>query len=59
MTSFVIVELLIFIAYFVEHNISYQLCKFQLSRMSGSNFTEGVENTSPREKKPSAFWVKQ
>ena len=30
----------------MEYNISYQPCKFQLSRMSGSNFTEGgVENT--------------
>ena len=27
-------------ANFVEHNISYEPCKFQLSRMSGSNLTE-------------------
>ena len=32
-------------AYFVKHDINYQPYKFQLSRMSGSNFTEGVENT--------------
>ena len=32
-------------AYFVKHNISYQPCKFQLSRISGSNFTEGVKDT--------------
>ena len=45
MTSFIIVKLSKF-ACFVEHNISYQPCKLQLSRMSGSNFTEGgVENT--------------
>ena len=29
---------------FVEHTIRYQHFKFQPSRMSGSNFTEGVEN---------------
>ena len=34
-------------AYFGEHNISYQLCKFQLSGMSGSNFTEGGVNPAP------------
>ena len=34
-------------AYFVEHNISYHSCKFQLSRMSKSNFTEGLKNTPP------------
>ena len=38
------------ICIFVEHNISYQPCKFQLSRMCGSNFTEGWD--------PSAFRVK-
>ena len=27
--------------YFVEHNISCQPSKFQSSRLSGSNFTEG------------------
>ena len=31
----------------VEHNISYQPGNFQLPRMSGANFTEGVENTPP------------
>ena len=31
------------LAYFVEPNISYQPCKFQLSRMFGSNFKEGME----------------
>ena len=50
----------------MEHNISYQPCKFQLSRMSGSNLTEavqrGVENTHPPKcctgrKKTSAFRV--
>ena len=40
MTSFVIVKLLnLYI--FVEHNIGYQPCKFQLSKMFGFNFTEG------------------
>ena len=29
------------LAYFVEHDISYQPSKFQCSRMSGSNFMEG------------------
>ena len=29
----------------MEHNISYQPCKFQLSRMSGSDFTEEVGKT--------------
>ena len=28
--------------YFVEHDIGYQLFKFQCSRMSESNFMEGV-----------------
>ena len=41
MTSFIIVKLSN-LHYFVEHNISYhQSCKFQLSRMSGSNLIEG------------------
>ena len=58
MTSFIIVKL----SYFVEHNISYQPCKFQLSRMSGSNFTEGGgKHPSPQcctgRKQPSAFRV--
>ena len=35
------------LAYFVEHNISYQPCKYQLSRMSGSNFTSGGGGGSP------------
>ena len=45
MTSFIIVKLSNF--YFVEHDISYQPCKFQPSRMSGSSLTEGVQNTPP------------
>ena len=62
MTSFVIVELPN-LHNFVEHNISYQPCKFQLSRMSGSNFTEGGGGGKHRQcctgrKKPSAFRVK-
>ena len=62
--SFVIADLSKF-AYFVEHNISYQPCKFQLSTMFGSNFTEGGgKHTLPPpqcctgRKKPSAFRVK-
>ena len=43
------------LAYFVEHNISYQPCKFQLSKMSGSNFTEGGAVPGA---KSSAFRVK-
>ena len=31
------------LAHFVEHDIGYQPSKFQCSRMSGSNFMEGVE----------------
>ena len=31
----------------MEHNISYQLCNVQLSRMPGSNFTEGVGGKHP------------
>ena len=46
MTSFVTVELSK-LAYFVEHNMSYQPGKFQLSRMSGSNFTGGWWKTPP------------
>ena len=34
-------HLLLKFAYFVENTISYQPCKFQLSRISGSNFTDG------------------
>ena len=45
MASFIIVELSN-LHIFVEHNISYKPCKFQLSRMSGSNFTEEW-NTPP------------
>ena len=37
MTSFIV--MLFEFTYFVELNISYQPCKFQLSRMSGSNLT--------------------
>ena len=33
---------------FVEHNISYQTCKFQLSRMSGFYFTVEVKIPPPR-----------
>ena len=54
MTSFVAIDLSNF-ANFVEHNISYQPCKIQLSGMSGSNFSEGVEkplNAVPGEKSP-------
>ena len=46
MTSFIIVELSNF-AYFVEHNISYQSYTFQLSRVYGSNFTEGWKTPPP------------
>ena len=34
------------LVYFVEHDIVYQPSKFQCSRMSGSNFMEGVEPPS-------------
>ena len=46
-------------AYFV-HNISYQSCKFQSSRWSGSNFTKGVgpSRALPRPKILSAFKVR-
>ena len=47
-------------AYFVEHNISYQPCKFQLPRVSGSNLTEGGRKhpqCCTARKKPSAFRV--
>ena len=57
MTSFVIVELPN-LHNFVEHNVRFQPCKFQLSRKFGSNFTEGVENTPQYctgRKNPSAF----
>ena len=29
------------LAYFIEHDIGYQPCEFQCSRMSGSNFMDG------------------
>ena len=29
------------LAYFIKHNIGYQLSKFQCSRMSGSGFMDG------------------
>ena len=51
------------VAYFIQHSISYQPCKFQLSRMSGSNFTGGGVFLPPppqcctKRKKPSAFRV--
>ena len=61
MTSSIIVELSNF-PDFVEHNMSYQSSKFQISGMFGSNFTEGSGKQSPpvlcREKKLSAFRVK-
>ena len=62
MTLLIIVEVSSFV-YVVEHNISYQPYKFQLSTMSGSDFTEGVQNTPPPQcctgrKKLSAFRVK-
>ena len=50
-------------AYFVEHNMDYQLCKFQLFAMSKFNFTEGGGKQPPLsqcctgKKKPSAFRV--
>ena len=58
MTAFVIFSLQICI----EHNISDQPGKFQLSRMSGSNFTEGVDNIPPSsavpgEKSPLLLWL--
>ena len=31
------------LAYFVEHDIGYQPSKFRCSRVSGSNFMEGVK----------------
>ena len=52
MTSFIIVKLFKFTC-FVEHNISYQPCKFQLFRISGSNLTEGGEH--PHMPKSSVF----
>ena len=49
-------------AYFVERNICYQTCKFQLFRMSGSNFTEwGLvpsSSTVPGEKSPVLLGLK-
>ena len=33
--------------FLVERSISYQPCKLQLSRMSGTNFTEGGGNIPP------------
>ena len=48
------------LAYFVEHDKGYQPSKFQCSRMSGSDFMEGVEPPAPvlqRDKKPSAYRV--
>ena len=47
MTSFIIVKLSNLHFYFVEHNISYQPCKFQLSTMSGSGLTEGSGKHPP------------
>ena len=61
MTSFLITEFPK-LAYFVEHDIGYQLSKFQCSRMSGSNFMEGGGNPPPccnEIKKPSACRVKE
>ena len=48
---------------FVEHDISYQPCKFQLSRMSGSSLKEGggkhpLPQCCTGRKNPSAFRVK-
>ena len=43
------------ICIFVEHNIRYQPCKFEFSRISGSNFTEGGGKNpcaAPGEKSP-------
>ena len=45
MTSFVIVDIP---NLHIERNLSYQLCTFQLSRMTGSNFTGGGWKTPPR-----------
>ena len=42
------------LAYFVEHDISYQPSKFQLSRMSGSNFAEGGGQHPPPSAVPGA-----
>ena len=39
-------------AYFVEHHMSYRLCKFQIARISGSNFTEGVKTPPPASAAP-------
>ena len=36
------------LAYFIEHDIGYQPSKFQCSRMSGSNFMEGVMKFNER-----------
>ena len=41
MTSFLI--RVFELAYFVEHDTGYQLSTFQCSRISGSNFMEGVD----------------
>ena len=49
------------LAYFVEYGIGYQPSKFECSRMSGSNFMEGVEKTPQcynEIKKPNAYRVK-
>ena len=51
------------LAYFVEHNISYQPSNFQPSRMSGSDFIEERLKNTPQcligTEKPSAFRVKR